>query len=206
MELSPAAHDRSDHRATLWQAFLACHIIFIRTAPDPPGDHPELRLERAMRMRQVEPRLSLVALTNVDFLQIGQPGKSPWLGGIDIDDFGGDPRKAVKSFGASAFSPVHGFPQNGKVADPDYRPYITKAMVDEVLCRARTACTTARASQHRPVSRRSEVKIRGRGRCRAPAARWRWRAGPVRASRDSPCPGSRPRTAPRDGTGPGRPP
>lgn len=68
---------------------------------------------------------------NCDFLQVGQPGKSPWLGGIDIDDFGGDPLKAVESFGASAFSPVHGFPQDGKVTDPGYRPYVTKAMVDE---------------------------------------------------------------------------
>ncbi|MFG2089873.1 glycerophosphodiester phosphodiesterase family protein [Spirillospora sp. NPDC048824] len=83
-----------------------------------------------MRMRQVERRLPLVALTNYDFLQTGQPGRSPWLGGIDIDDFGGDPLTAVKSFGASAFSPVHGFPQNGKVTDPGYRPYVTKAMVD----------------------------------------------------------------------------
>ncbi|MEU9886316.1 glycerophosphodiester phosphodiesterase family protein [Sphaerisporangium sp. NPDC051011] len=84
-----------------------------------------------MRMRQVEPRLPLVALTNYDFLQTGKPGASPWLGGIDIDDFGGDPLKAIKSFGASAFSPVHGFPQNGKVTDPTYVPYVTKAMVDQ---------------------------------------------------------------------------
>ncbi|GGL15661.1 putative glycerophosphoryl diester phosphodiesterase precursor (GlpQ) [Sphaerisporangium melleum] len=84
-----------------------------------------------MRMRQVEPHLPLVALTNYDFLQTGQPGASPWLGGIDIDDFGGDPLKAIKSFGASAFSPVHGFPQNGKITDPGYRPYVTKAMVDQ---------------------------------------------------------------------------
>lgn len=83
-----------------------------------------------MRMRQVEPRLPLVALTNRDFLQTGQPGASPWLGGIDIDDFGGDPIAAVKSFGASSFSPVHGFPQNGKVGDPGYEPYVTRAMVE----------------------------------------------------------------------------
>ncbi|RSN67346.1 glycerophosphodiester phosphodiesterase [Actinomadura sp. WAC 06369] len=82
-----------------------------------------------MRMREVEPRLELVALTNRDFLQTGQPGRSPWLGGIDIDDFGGDPLAAVRSFGASAFSPVHGFPQNGKVTDPGYRPYVTRDMV-----------------------------------------------------------------------------
>ncbi|MBB5629927.1 glycerophosphodiester phosphodiesterase family protein [Sphaerisporangium krabiense] len=83
-----------------------------------------------MRMRQVEPRLPLVALTNHDFLQVGEPGASPWLGGIDIDDFGGDPLKAIASFGAAAFSPVHGFPQNGTVADPGYVPYVTREMVD----------------------------------------------------------------------------
>ncbi|MBU2663415.1 glycerophosphodiester phosphodiesterase [Actinoplanes bogorensis] len=83
-----------------------------------------------MLMRRVEPRLPLVALTNYDFLQTGQPGRSPWLGGLDIDDFGGDPIRAIKSFGAAAFSPVHGFPQNGKVTDPGYRPYVTRAMVE----------------------------------------------------------------------------
>ena len=81
------------------------------------------------RMRQVEPKLPVVALTNYDFLQTGKPGASPWLGGLDIDDFGGDPIRAIKTFGASAFSPVHGFPQNGKIGDPDYRPYVTAEMV-----------------------------------------------------------------------------
>ncbi len=82
-----------------------------------------------MRMRQVEPRLPLVALTNYDFLQVGQPGASPWLGGLDIDDFAGDPIRAIRSFGATAFSPVHGFPQNGTIGDADYRPYVTREMV-----------------------------------------------------------------------------
>ncbi|MCY1142440.1 glycerophosphodiester phosphodiesterase family protein [Actinoplanes sp. Pm04-4] len=81
------------------------------------------------RMRQVEPRLPLVALTNYDFLQTGQPGASPWLGGLDIDDFGGDPIRAIRTFGAYAFSPVHGFPQNGTITDPGYRPYVTRSMV-----------------------------------------------------------------------------
>ncbi|WP_336210927.1 glycerophosphodiester phosphodiesterase family protein [Nonomuraea sp. LPB2021202275-12-8] len=84
-----------------------------------------------MRMRELEPRLPIVALTNRDFLQTGQPGSSPWLGGIDIDDFGGDPLKAIKSFEADAFSPVHGFPQNGKITDPGYQPYVTKEMVGQ---------------------------------------------------------------------------
>ncbi len=82
-----------------------------------------------MRWREVAPRIPRVALTNHDFLQVGQPGRSPWLGGLDIDDFGGDPIAAIKTFGASAFSPVHGFPQNGKVTDPGYRPYVTGSMV-----------------------------------------------------------------------------
>nr|WP_146605134.1 glycerophosphodiester phosphodiesterase family protein [Jiangella anatolica] len=82
-----------------------------------------------MRMGEVAPRLPLVALTNYDFLQVDRPGASPWLGGIDIDDFDDDPIAAITSFGADAFSPVHGFPQGGSVNDPDYRPYVTREMV-----------------------------------------------------------------------------
>ncbi|MDR6317418.1 glycerophosphoryl diester phosphodiesterase [Actinoplanes couchii] len=77
-----------------------------------------------MLMRRVEPRLPLVALSNYDFLQIGRPGASPWLGGIDIDDFDGDPIRAIRSFGATTYSPVHGFQD-----DTGYRPYVTAAMV-----------------------------------------------------------------------------
>jgi glycerophosphoryl diester phosphodiesterase len=84
-----------------------------------------------MRMREVEPRLPLVALTNGDFLQVGRPGASPWLGGIDVDDFGGSLVAAAASFGADAISPVHGNPQNGNVGDPGYRPYTTPALVAE---------------------------------------------------------------------------
>ncbi|RAP75631.1 glycerophosphodiester phosphodiesterase family protein [Paenibacillus montanisoli] len=85
-----------------------------------------------MRMREVEPSLPIVALTNgPQFLQPGQPGASPWLGGIDIDDFGGDLVAAAHSFGADAISPVHGFPQDGKVTQENYVPYVTKSMVND---------------------------------------------------------------------------
>jgi glycerophosphoryl diester phosphodiesterase len=84
-----------------------------------------------MRMREVEPRLPIVALTNGDFLQVGRPGASPWLGGIDIDDFGGSLVRGAASFGADAISPVHGNPQGGKVGDPGYVPYTTPALVRE---------------------------------------------------------------------------
>jgi glycerophosphoryl diester phosphodiesterase len=88
-----------------------------------------------MRMREVEPRLPIVALTNgQQFLQAGQPGASPWLGGIDIDDFEGSPQQkyvaAAHSFGADAVSPVHGDPQGGTVNDPDYVPFTTPELVD----------------------------------------------------------------------------
>jgi glycerophosphoryl diester phosphodiesterase len=82
-----------------------------------------------MLMRKVAPELPIVALTDYTFLQTGQPGRSPWLGGLDIDDFGGNLVRAAASFGADAISPVHGFPQDGKVSDPDYRPYVTRKMV-----------------------------------------------------------------------------
>jgi glycerophosphoryl diester phosphodiesterase len=87
-----------------------------------------------MRMREVEPRLPIVALTNgQSFLQAGQPGASPWLGGIDIDDFDGSLQQqyvaAVSSFGADAVSPVHGDPQGGTVNDPGYTPFTTRELV-----------------------------------------------------------------------------
>lgn len=84
-----------------------------------------------MLVREVEPRLPIVALTNFDFLQVDQPGASPWLGGLDIDDFGDSLVAITDSFGADAISPVHGFPQDGTVGDPDYVPYTTAELVDE---------------------------------------------------------------------------
>jgi glycerophosphoryl diester phosphodiesterase len=84
----------------------------------------------ALRLvQQRQPQIPTVALTNKDFLQAGQPGKSPWLGGIDSDDFGGDLVAAAASLGFDAISPVHGTPQNGKVTDPNYVPYVTADMV-----------------------------------------------------------------------------
>ncbi|TYP88607.1 glycerophosphodiester phosphodiesterase family protein [Blastococcus xanthinilyticus] len=91
-----------------------------------------------MRMKEVAPNLPVVALTNgQQFLQAGVPGASPWLGGIDIDDFMTEGRSlqeayvaAVDSFGADAVSPVHGTPQNGSVADPGYVPFTTPELVD----------------------------------------------------------------------------
>jgi len=87
-------------------------------------------------MHALAPSLPLVALTNRDFLQVGQPGASPWLGGIDADDFGGDFVAAAASIdGVTALSPVQGFPQNGTISDPAFVPYPDRKMIDDAHAR-----------------------------------------------------------------------
>lgn len=80
-------------------------------------------------MRQIEPGLPLVALTNGDFLQPGKPGISAWLDDFDADDFEGDLIAAVGFFGADAISPVHGMPADKRITDPDYEPFTTPELV-----------------------------------------------------------------------------
>ncbi|MGW1397028.1 glycerophosphodiester phosphodiesterase family protein, partial [Streptomyces nigra] len=81
-------------------------------------------------MHELAPKYPLVALTNYDFLQVGKPGASPWLGGIDADDYDGDFVKAAATVpGVTALSPNYGFPQNGTVADPGFRFYPDRKMV-----------------------------------------------------------------------------
>lgn len=81
-------------------------------------------------MHELAPQWPLVALTNHDFLQVDRPGASPWLGGIDADDYGGDfVRAAATVPGVRALSPNYGFPQDGEVGDPGFRFYADRAMV-----------------------------------------------------------------------------
>ncbi len=40
-------------------------------------------------------------------LQTGMPGKSPWLNGLDVDDFGGNAARAIKAAGGSVWSSYH---------------------------------------------------------------------------------------------------
>ncbi|MFJ8750006.1 glycerophosphodiester phosphodiesterase family protein [Streptomyces sp. NPDC102441] len=81
-------------------------------------------------MHELAPAYPLVALTNYDFLEVGKPGASPWLGGIDADDHDGDFVRAAASVpGVTALSPNYGFPQNGTVADPAFRFYPDRKMI-----------------------------------------------------------------------------
>ena len=65
-------------------------------------DWAVLRLVRAE-----EPRLALNAITNTDYLELHQPGASPWLAGLDIDDFDDSVPAAVAALGFDAISPSH---------------------------------------------------------------------------------------------------
>lgn len=82
-------------------------------------------------MHTISPDLPLVALTNGTFLEVGRPGHSRWLGGLDVDDFGGDWVAAADSLpGVVAVSPVQGTPQGGAIGEPGFVPFVDQEMVD----------------------------------------------------------------------------
>lgn len=78
-----------------------------------------------------EPRIARFALTGPKYLEIGAPGRSGWLGGLDIDDFRGDLVAAVAHLGFDAVSPIHGAPFESGVGHPSYQPFVTAELVDE---------------------------------------------------------------------------
>jgi glycerophosphoryl diester phosphodiesterase len=60
-------------------------------------------------VRRLAPGISLSCLTlqqgEDDNVQLGRPGPSPWLDGLDADDFGGSVPRLVKAAGAEIWSP-----------------------------------------------------------------------------------------------------
>ena len=58
-------------------------------------------------VRAAAPALTLNALTRTDYLEVDQPGASPWLAGLDIDDFHDSVPAAVSFLGFDAISPSH---------------------------------------------------------------------------------------------------
>ena len=81
------------------------------------------------RMRKLQPGLPIAAAGHPRFLQAGKLGASPWLGGIDIDDYGGRLVAAAASIGADAILPVHGTPADAASGDAGYVPFTTPRMV-----------------------------------------------------------------------------
>ena len=65
---------------------------------------------RTLQIAQREaPEITTVHLTNQqganDTVQVGKPGASPWLAGLDVDDFAGSVPKLVKAAGGTVWSP-----------------------------------------------------------------------------------------------------
>ncbi|MBU2091691.1 MAG: glycerophosphodiester phosphodiesterase, partial [Alphaproteobacteria bacterium] len=62
-----------------------------------------------MQAQKIQPALQTAYLTIArgrnDNLQRGRPDASPWLGGLDIDDFAGSAPKAVAKAGGAIWSP-----------------------------------------------------------------------------------------------------
>jgi glycerophosphoryl diester phosphodiesterase len=60
------------------------------------------------RVKRAAPEIALAHLTvagGQNTVKAGQPGPSPWLAGIDVDDFGGSVPKAVKAAGGTTWAP-----------------------------------------------------------------------------------------------------
>jgi glycerophosphoryl diester phosphodiesterase len=65
---------------------------------------------RTLKVAQrIAPEIPTVCLTiargNNDNVQVGKDGASPWLAGLDVDDFGGSVPRLVKAAGCAVWSP-----------------------------------------------------------------------------------------------------
>ncbi|HEX2115087.1 MAG TPA: glycerophosphodiester phosphodiesterase [Alphaproteobacteria bacterium] len=60
-------------------------------------------------VQRIAPEIQTSCLTiargNNDNVQVGREGKSPWLAGLDVDDFGGSVPRVVKAAGCAVWSP-----------------------------------------------------------------------------------------------------
>jgi len=69
-------------------------------------------------MQRIAPEIERVCLTaealNFDTIKRGEPGPSPWLAGLDIDDFAGSVPRLVAAAGCQVWSPLH---RNAKADD-----------------------------------------------------------------------------------------
>lgn len=62
-------------------------------------------------VKRIAPEIPTVCLTTQqgddDNIGLGKPGPSAWLGGLDVNDFGGSVPKLVRAAGAAVWSPDH---------------------------------------------------------------------------------------------------
>ena len=71
-----------------------------------------------MAMKRIAPEIERVCLTaealTFDTIKRGEPGPSPWLAGLDADDFGGSVPRLVAAAGCQVWSPLY---RNAKADD-----------------------------------------------------------------------------------------
>ncbi|HKS60212.1 MAG TPA: glycerophosphodiester phosphodiesterase [Xanthobacteraceae bacterium] len=62
-------------------------------------------------LKRITPEIERVCLTvealNFDSIRRGEPGPSPWLAGLDVDDFGGSVPRLVAAAGCATWSPLY---------------------------------------------------------------------------------------------------
>jgi glycerophosphoryl diester phosphodiesterase len=62
-------------------------------------------------MKRIAPEIERVCLTaealTFDTIKRGEPGPSPWLAGLDVDDFGGSVPRLVAAAGCAVWSPLY---------------------------------------------------------------------------------------------------
>ena len=62
-------------------------------------------------LKRIAPEIERVCLTvealNFDTIRRGEPGPSPWLAGLDIDDVAGSVPRLVAAAGCATWSPLH---------------------------------------------------------------------------------------------------
>lgn len=86
-------------------------------------------------IREAYPSIPLVALVDHTTVVPDETGAYPWLGGVSIDDFGGDWVAASASIGAKVLSPEHGYSAGNPVEkvsvnSKNYTAFVTKDIVD----------------------------------------------------------------------------
>ena len=73
-----------------------------------------------MVLKRIAPEIERVCLTaeaiSFDTIKRGEPGPSPWLAGLDVDDFGGSVPRMVAAAGCQMWSPLYRNAKAGEIA------------------------------------------------------------------------------------------
>lgn len=82
-------------------------------------------------VHELDPDVTTYALFSPRYLMVGQPGASPWLGGLDVDDHEGNGVAAASALGFDGVSPIHGSPYRTGVEDPAYVAFATAELIEQ---------------------------------------------------------------------------